>query len=343
MTTHIFITCPHRSGGSLLSRMLCAHSGIFVHYSSIKFFTFCYNRYQPIERSENLKRMLDDVAVRVWSRYNLKIDTAGCLGRIETLKPTYADIASVLWNYDIASKKRIFGEVEASKWRAIPDFLKIFPHGKAILIIRDLRDVVNSFKRYTIAPGNDYLTALFNVIDAMDHYQRYMDEYPGRFHGLRYEDLKADPEKELKRVCRFLEIEFEEAMLDEKQWVDQSGRKRWDHGKDTSFQERELKDPVGRWRKMISGEDLFLCEWIGREQMRRFGIKPEARKVSQDVFDRAIGMITSSPILRDSFRNWCETGGGDDKYPLDPTNPANWDLKECEDPEAVLRTVKDHR
>src|SRR3990167_1900896 len=204
----------------------------------------------------------------------------------------------------------------------------MFPQGKAILIIRDLRDVVNSFKKHTIAPGNDYLTALFNVIDAMDYWMKFKTTKCPRFYGIKYEKLKENPEYEIKKLCRFLQIKYEKNMLDEAHWIDQSGNQDWNHRKDTSFLEKDFKfkDPVGRWRKMISKEDLFLCEWIWKKQMQNFDLSRESGAINQDVFNRAIRKLMSSRILQDSFRNWCKTGHGDDKYPLDPKSPMNWDL-----------------
>ena len=50
-------------------------------------------------------------------------------------------------------------------WRQIPDFLKIFPKGKAINIIRDPRSVLASFKKSTYNPEPAYLGAIFNCYD----------------------------------------------------------------------------------------------------------------------------------------------------------------------------------
>jgi hypothetical protein len=85
---------------------------------------------------------------------------------------------------------------------------------------------------------------------------------------------------------------------------------------------------MGRWRKIITEEDLFLCEWLGRGQMKKFSIKPEGKEVSQEIFDNAINKLNSSPLLRDAFRNWAITGSGMQKYPIDPTIPKNWDRSE---------------
>ena len=61
-----------------------------------------------------------------------------------------------------------------------------------------------SFKKMTFAPKYDYLIALFNVINAMDYALELQRTYPDRFYCVRYENLKLNPESELKKVCSFL-------------------------------------------------------------------------------------------------------------------------------------------
>jgi len=217
--------------------------------------------------------------------------------------------------------------MESISWTKIPTFLNMFPNGKALLIIRDLRDVVMSFKKKTIAPGNDYLIALFNVIDAMDHYVACKKIFPNRFHGVRFEALKANPEKEVLKICQFLGVDFEPEMMREDNWVDYHG-KTWINTKVSSFhKDGDSQNPVGRWRKLITPEELFLCEWIGKNQMQAFGIKAEGDGVTQGEFDRAMDMINSSTLLREAFKHWCETGKGMERYPLDPTDPKTWEMK----------------
>ena len=49
----------------------------------------------------------------------------------------------------------------------------MFPSGKVIIITRDPRDIICSFKKTTIAKKNDYLIALFNFVDLVNYYSRF--------------------------------------------------------------------------------------------------------------------------------------------------------------------------
>ena len=44
----IFMATPFRSGSALTSRMLNAHSQVGMICDKLKYFTFCYDRYNPL-------------------------------------------------------------------------------------------------------------------------------------------------------------------------------------------------------------------------------------------------------------------------------------------------------
>ena len=44
----IFMSTPMRSGSALTSRMLNAHSQVGMICDKLKYFTFCYDRYNPL-------------------------------------------------------------------------------------------------------------------------------------------------------------------------------------------------------------------------------------------------------------------------------------------------------
>ena len=156
----------------------------------------------------------------------------------------------------------------------------------------------------------------------------YEKRYPDRFLGIRFENLKSDPESETKRMTKFLGVDFESSMLDDKNWMVYFGNDwiPWKNEKVSSFHKDGTHlNPVGRCRDIITPEELFLCEWLGRDVMERFNIKREGPPiVDQKVFDNAIEMLMGSELLRDAFMKWCATGRGVEKYPVDPFDPKNW-------------------
>ncbi len=327
----LFMSTVFRSGSALISRIIDAHSEIGFTDDKLKFFLFTYDEDNPLT-IETLKEKIKEANFRLKHRWNIIIDPDWCYKAVIDTELSYTRLYAVLIQAMFKDKnKKILGESEALSWRNIEYFLNKNPTGKAILNFRDLRDVVCSFKKGTIAPGDDYLIALFNTIDSMDYFLKYQKQFPDRFLGVRYEDLKSDTENETKKICAFLGVDFEDNMINPDYWSDDMGGK-WVNTQVSSFYDvKDHANPMGRWRKIITEEDLFLCEWLGREQMKKFNIAPEGREVSQEVFDNAINKLNSSPLLREAFRNWAITGSGMQKYPIDPTVPKNWDRKEIVD------------
>jgi len=333
----IVIVTPMRSGSTLLSRMLSAHPALAISYDSVNFFRFCYHRYDPISDMENVKRLISDMAYRLFYKFEIKLDQNECLAHMGTENLTYGQAyVSILRSLFSYTNKPIVGNKESLVWTKIPDFLRMCPNGKAIVILRDPRDVVTSFKYSTIAPGNDYLIALFNVVDAVNHAVRYRAQHPDRVYIVGFERLKTHTEGELRDLCSFLEIDFTWEMLDQDGYTDHMGN-RWDSKRSLTFKdETDWLAPVGRWRRKIEPEDLYLCEWIAGKQIAHLGLGLDGRIHNQSAFDNAIKRITSSELLREAFKRWCDTGEGMERFPLDPLDPANWDPGGIKHPEAFL-------
>ena len=337
----IFMTTPMRSGSTLLSRILSVHPEVAISYDTVNFFRFCYHRYDPISDLENAGRLFKDMAHRLYNRFEIRLDEQECMAHMGTTDLSYGQAyLSVLRT--LFSHKRsasIVGDKEALAWTRIPDFLRLCPNGKAVVILRDPRDVVTSFKASTIAPGNDYLIALFNVVDAVNHAFRYRAQYPDRVYVIGFERLKTNMEVELRSLCDFLEIDFLPTMLNTEGYEDHEGKK-WSPEEALTFKEEtDWLAPVGRWRRRIEPDDLYLCEWIGGRQIAQLGLGLDGRLHRQEDFDKAISKLTSSELLREAFKRWCDVGEGVERFPLDPLKPSNWDTTAIKHPDAFTDSV----
>jgi hypothetical protein len=308
-----------------------------MSYDSVNFFRFCYGKYDPVCKMENAERLVRDLAHRLGNRFNISLDVKRCLALVTPDERSYGTIYRAILRCLFPDPARtVLGDKESMAWTRIPAFLDMFPNGRAIVIVRDPRDVVNSFRKTTIASGHDYLIALFDVIDAVNHALRYSMRDPARVYMVRFECLKLDTENELRKLCTFLGLSFQPAMLELENFTDHDG-KRWDAKESLSFPEEiDPLAPVGRWRKQISSEDLFLCEWIARRQIQMLGLPLAGHGFTEKDLAKGMEKLTGSPLLRDAFLRWCLTGEGSEKFPLDPTNPANWDPKWVKNPEAFV-------
>ncbi|PLX75714.1 MAG: hypothetical protein C0614_10730 [Desulfuromonas sp.] len=79
-----------------------------------------------------------------------------------------------------------------------------------IFLLRDSRGVTAS----SIRDGKSFQESIRTHFKWMRRFCRFYDRFRQRTLVVRYEDLCADPKKQLEIVCRFLGLEFEDACLD---------------------------------------------------------------------------------------------------------------------------------
>ncbi|MFW6025196.1 MAG: sulfotransferase family protein [Candidatus Woesearchaeota archaeon] len=148
---------------------------------------------------------------------------------------------------DFLEDKEVF--VEDNTWNILyaEELLDLVPNSKIIHMIRDPRDVVASFMNQRWAPNNLKDTILWykSIID------KWFDVYDEIGHNrvriVKLEDLIEDTEEVLKDVCSFLEIDFEEEMLDKDLSKGHSGRwKKEFDVKERKYLNNQLKDYIKR-------------------------------------------------------------------------------------------------
>jgi hypothetical protein len=122
-----------------------------------------------------------------------------------------------------SQQKKIF--IEQTPWygQRIDILNELFPDAKYIHMVRDGRDVAISFAR-TPWWHNDigmnlerWHTEVRQIIDSSNQILN-----PNQILQIRYEDFVEQPESGLRRICDFLGIDFEYAMLDPATYIDYS-------------------------------------------------------------------------------------------------------------------------
>jgi hypothetical protein len=329
--TYVLMSGWARSGAALTGAMINAHSDADFSVDVLKYFNFCYKRYPNLNR-DVLVIMIKEMRIRLKTRFGIDLDMDYCLKTIGD-NMDHWHIYRVLMSHIVARKspKKIVGEYEGVVWGKIPCLLDNVKNSKAIIIVRDPRDVLVSFKKNTIAPKNDYLITVFNYLDLMESWVKYEKLYPDRVLGIRFERLKSDPELVARKICNFLDIEFESGMLNNDQWkvLKNNNWEVWENHNTSSFRDNDnLKsNPVGRWRGLIDPVDHFICEWILRDVMAIFNMELEFSKPTDKILEIALERLMSSKLLKEAFLNYTHKRIGSEKYPMDPCNSLNWDKR----------------
>lgn len=328
-TSYVIMACGFRSGAALTSSIINSHSQASFSVDIIKYWNYCFNRYPDLDHKQ-LLYMLEELKFRLVARFGVELDVDECLellgGSLDHVD-IYSAVMNLILNKGL-NENKVIGECEGLVWSKIPFFMKNVPNSKAMMILRDPRDVLVSFKKNTIAPGNDYLVSVFNNLSLMQCWLDYEKDYQERFLGIRFEELKSDTELVAKKISTFLNLDYEPSMLDESKWtkLGKGGWVEWENKGTSSFvNEEKLKNnPVGRWRDIIDPVDHFICEWVAGDLMKRFDIEREFKNFSKDIFDEAIHRMMSSDLLRQCFYNFICYKKGSEKYPINPYNSKNW-------------------
>ncbi|GAB4301009.1 MAG: sulfotransferase [Marinilabiliales bacterium] len=90
--------------------------------------------------------------------------------------------------------------------------MKLFPGSKYIILTRDYRDNVTSIQKTDFeAPAIPLLAWRWSKV--YNNLFNDCKKFPNNFISIKYEDLISNPEKTLKNICMFLNIEYHENML----------------------------------------------------------------------------------------------------------------------------------
>jgi hypothetical protein len=340
--TYLLIACGFRSGASLTSSIINAHPDVSVSADIVKYWNYCFGRY-PVLDKEILINMLKELKFRLSVRFSIEIDVNVCLENIGD-NFQHESIYIHVMNHivkDNSSACKVVGECEGLTWTKIPFFLSNIQNSKAMLVLRDPRDVLVSFKKNTIASGNDYLVSVFNNLSLMQSWLAYEIQFKERFLGVRFEELKDDTEGVARSISDFLGIKLHPSMLDDGNWtkLGKDGWVEWEnHGSSSFANDKKLqKNPVGRWRTLIDPVDHFICEWVCGDLMKKFNIDLEFSDFSRDIFEDAIKKLMSSELLKNCFYQFICFNNGSEKYPLDPFNPKNWDKRYVDNLERLIK------
>ncbi|MFN2432181.1 MAG: sulfotransferase [Gemmatimonadota bacterium] len=283
--------CP-RSGTSLLSRMLDQHPRIAIPNESHLFTRFypLRNHYGDLSHRACRERMVTDMLhrrpVAFWSprpdrdRVLASIGEHDFGGIVGALLGTWArDRGKARWGEKTPQHVRY--------WRQIRT---CFPGAKAVHIIRDGRDVALSTLRASFGPKSVYAAAgrwaaYVQRVERLD----VAGGSAGAF-VLRYEDLLANPERELTRVCEFLGETFVPDMLE---YHRDEGRYRREEVNAANLRRPLLRGNVEKWRTAMSVGEMRIFEAVAGRTLERYG------------YERVVPQATLSP-MEEFFRRRVE-------------------------------------
>ncbi|WP_239162095.1 sulfotransferase family protein [Acrocarpospora phusangensis] len=266
------IGCP-RSGTTMLQLMLHSHPRVAVPPET-RFLVPAYfgrRKYGDLREEANRRRLAEWITNGRDTKFReLGLDRAafveqavagpGSLGSV---------IGTVFRSYAARFDKPRWGDKRPSYFKHVDILLRMFPDAQFIHLIRDGRDCVASLKEMPWYHLSSF-HAIANWAEAIDFGRRSARRLPkGSYYELRYEDLTADPESELRKLCGFIGEQYDPAMC-EPQHVAQvavPAHKVWHsntHGAVTTSR-------AGSWSQRLEGWEIALAEEVLGDRLRQHG------------------------------------------------------------------------
>jgi O-antigen/teichoic acid export membrane protein len=279
----IFIVGLGRSGTTLLSRMLDAHSNIAILPETWWYVVLdrlgCIEEFtDPWQTSlffhevwENLKSYRDPAARIVAGEASKQPRYVGPTVRVlEKLGQAYANQRNA----------RIWGEKTPGHALWLPQIRDLFPRARVLFMVRDPRDVLVSYDdRWNRGRRNtDYLISTAALLKFYLVHLLYHPAFPPeQVRWVKYESLTAQPSAELEQICRFLGIDFEPSMLtfyQQHQNVEQDMVEGRHH---RLLSKPATTEHIGRYQKAFNPSQIALVERLLGEEMQALGYRLSSR------------------------------------------------------------------
>jgi Sulfotransferase family len=208
-----FIVGSARSGTTLLRLILNAHPEVAVPPES-RFIVELWTGRDDVSVDSFLRGLSSHRLFRAW---NLPIeDVRAELGGMEVVPYRNAVLAAYR-AFAKSAAKTVYGDKTPRYVEYISFLSGLFPDSRFVHLVRDGRNVAMSYADVPFGPKTVAKAATLwaGRVRAGMATGRVLGR--GRYIESRYEDLVEDPEGEIKSVCRFLEIEYQPAMLEYKE------------------------------------------------------------------------------------------------------------------------------
>lgn len=288
----IFIVGTPRSGTTLTAKILGRHSRLFMP-GETHFFDDIYARRHELGTSfdEQCRKKICERLRLLYGRFNEPLDQLrvdglfqqeqDCTGIIAGCH-SYAEVYSTFMETQMRIEGKLrWGNNVPKDLFNIEAILEFYPHAKIVVCVRDVRDFLLSYKgkwRATAASEVERLKKLYHPVVTSLLWRATVNSLKSlkalgpkdNLHIIPYESLVTRPRETIQALCSVIGERFEEQMLD----VDTYASSHGDKGRGI------FATSIGRWRKGLSAEEVWIAQRLCITQMQELGYEPEATSVN---------------------------------------------------------------
>ncbi|MDT0627686.1 sulfotransferase [Alteromonas sp. W364] len=231
----IFVMGTQRSGTTLLTRILSAHKKIFVQNEAELPIIF-NGETEPSKVTSNIKA--------------------------EILRHDDIDIDKLL-----SDGYKIWGLKDPQLTEHIEVLKNFLPDTKFIIILRDGRGVANSYIENKWGLGTNVYTGAQRWKREVRQQIEFMNSMPENFFFIKFEDMVGDLESSMRNICNFLNIDFDEEMLDynnKESFYEIKTENRH------TFKKPDMK-LTKKWQQKLSKFEISVIENVAGDVLDEFG------------------------------------------------------------------------
>lgn len=327
-----FVVGATRSGTTLLRLMLDAHPGIAIPSETHFIPELVAAREKHGASREQMLELL--TSHRRWGDFTIEPgELAERWARIDPLSGPDAVRAF----FGLYAEKQ--GKPEARWGDKTPGYVKsmreiqgYLPEARFVHLIRDGRDVALSVLEQSWGPQS--IEAAAEKWRSRVNRGRSQAPYLGFYIEVRFEDLVLETERELRRICEFIEIDFDDRMLGYHETAEQRLQEKARalpraHGEAQSAEKRlashaktfEPPNPalIGTWRERMDAADRAAYEALAGDLLTELGYEAETPNGTGAVHTPRRGPRLPRPLRRAVSIAQQATGVRD---PAEPRPPA---------------------
>ena len=272
----IWLMSSERSGSNLIVQILDNHSkicGPVIAYL-IRFFDKISSSSLTITKKKLLINKLFDNKIGSWKLKNLK--------KINFSNNIFDYIYHIFLEEMKLNKKQFLFIKENKLSKQYKIIKKISKNPRFIFLIRDPRDMALSWKKIPNLRGGIFRATNEWVNDQKDFFKFKKKLKKDKFIDIRYEDLTQNKTATLKKICKFLNINFEKKITNffennETQEISKS-QPGWNNLSKSIFKNSN------KYLKELNNNEIAYIEYRTSKLLKKYRYKIYNRKLDQKKF-----------------------------------------------------------